>query len=88
MGSESEVISMQITIKGEMTLAEIRQVLYEKLNELEEDFAVRYSQGATLYVNPTNGFGDAVVPHNKFGAAVHKLHSNGPYKSAADEFKI
>lgn len=78
---------MQITIKGELTIAEIRQALYEKLHELEDDFAVRYSQGATLYVNPTNGLGDAVVPH-KAGRAVNKLHSNGPYKSVADEHKI
>lgn len=79
---------MQITIKGELTIAEIRQALYEKLHELEDDFAVRYSQGATLYVNPTNGLGDAVVPHNKAGRAVNKIHSNGPYKSVADEHKI
>lgn len=79
---------MQITIMGEMTIAEIRQALYEKLNELEEDLAVRYSRGATLYVNPTNGFGDPVVPHNKTGAAVKKLYSNGPYRSAADSYKI
>lgn len=79
---------MQITIKGELTIAEIRQALYEKLHELEDDFAVRYSQGATLYVNPTNGLGDAVVPHNKADRSVTKLYSNGPYRSAADEFKI
>jgi hypothetical protein len=79
---------MQIMIKGEMSIAEIRQALFEKLCELEEEFAVRYSQGATLYVNPTNGFGDEVVPHNKVGATVKKLLSTGPYRSAADEYKI
>jgi hypothetical protein len=79
---------MQITIKGELTLAEIRQALYEKLHELEDHFAVSHSQGATLYVNPTNGVGDAVVPHQKDGRALHKLHCNGPYKSAADDLKV
>jgi hypothetical protein len=40
---------MQITIKGGLTLAEIRQALYEKLHELEEDFAFsRWSHLAAL----------------------------------------
>lgn len=71
-----------------MSLAEIRQALFEKLNEVEDDLAVRHSRGATLYINPTNGFGDEVVPRNKSGRAVDKVFSDGPYKSAADEFKI
>lgn len=79
---------MQITIKGEMTIADIRQAIYEKLNELEEDFAIAYSQGATVYVNPTNGLGDEVCPRTKDGKTVGKMSCNGPYRSAADEFKI
>ncbi|MGO4814232.1 hypothetical protein AB4156_32445 [Cupriavidus sp. 2MCAB6] len=79
---------MQITIKGELSIPELRQTLYETLHELEETLAVRYSLGATLYVNPTNGFGDAVVPHDKHGTAVKKLLSRGPYRSAADEYKV
>ena len=79
---------MQIHIKGELTIAELRQAIYEKLHELEDDLAVAYSKGATLYVNPSNGLGDAVVPHNEFGREVTKLLSNGPYKSAADTLKL
>ncbi len=79
---------MQIRIKGEMTMADIRQALFEKLHEVEDDFAVRYSRGATLFINPTNGFGDDVEPYNKHGRAVNKLYSKGPYRSAADEFKV
>ena len=56
--------------------------------EAEEDFAVRFSRGATLFINPTNGFGDDVTPMREDGQAVTDLNSNGPYKSAADEFKI
>ena len=78
---------MQINIKGEMTIADIRQAIYEKLHELEEIFAVSHSQGATLYVNPTNGIGDPVTPL-KDGRAVSKLLSNGPYRSAAEDFRI
>ena len=73
---------MEIKVKGEMTLVEIRQALFEKLSEVECDHAIRYSFGATLFLNPTNGFGDAVNP------SVSKVYSRGPYKSAADEYKI
>lgn len=79
---------MEIKVKGEMTIAEIKQALFEKLLELEDDYAVRYSRGATLYINPTNGFGDEITPCNKHGRSVDKLYSQGPYRSAADDYKI
>ena len=75
---------MQIRVKGEMTLSEIRQALFEKLCEAEERFAVRYSLDATLYIRPTNGFGDDVSPRYPNGEAVKKLYSTGPYRAAAD----
>lgn len=79
---------MEIRVKGEMTIAEIRQALFEKLHEAESDYAIRYSRGATLYINPTNGFGDDVEPRNKHGRSVQKLYSEGPYRSAADDYKL
>jgi hypothetical protein len=79
---------MQITIKGEMPLADIRKAIYEQLSELEQDFAIAYSQGATLYVNPTDGEGQEVVARSKDGKVVGKVTCNGPYKSAAEEFKL
>ena len=79
---------MKIKVKGEMTLAEIRQAIVEKLFEVEENYAVRFSRGATLYINPTNGFGDDVRPCNKHGKSVENIYSEGPYRSAADEYKI
>lgn len=79
---------MKIRLKGEMTLAEIRQALFETLHSVEEDYAVRYSFGATLYINPTNGFGDKVVPRDWKGEEVTKVNSSGPYRSAADEYKL
>ena len=75
---------MQIRIKGEMTVSEIRQALFEMLCEVEERFAVRYSLDATLYIRPTNGFGDDVAPRYPNGEAVKKLYSTGPYRAAAD----
>ena len=40
---------MQIVIKGEMTIAEMRQAIYEALHKLEDDYAIAYSRGATIY---------------------------------------
>lgn len=71
-----------------MTIPEIRQAIYEQLARIEDDFAVRYSRGATLYINPTNGFGDTVKPVDHAGEEIKKLNSRGPYRSAADDFKL
>lgn len=79
---------MQIIIRGEMTIGQLRQAFYEKLKELEEVYNVKHFKNATLYVNPTNEFGEEVVPRNKSGQQVNKLHSNGPYRSAAEDYKI
>lgn len=79
---------MQITLTGEMTIAQLRQAFYEKIKELEDGYNVRHLRNVTLYVNPINEFGEAVVPRNKLGQPVNKLHSNGPYRCAADEYKI
>ena len=79
---------MQISVRGEMTMAEIRQALYEKLHELEDDYSVRYSRGATLFINPTNGFGDDIEPRNRHGRSVEKIYSTGPYHSAADDYLL
>jgi hypothetical protein len=78
---------MKIKVKGEHTMAEIRQALFEKLHEIESDLAVRYSIGATLYINPSNGFGEEVSPR-KGGRKIDNLYSEGPYHSAADDYKI
>ena len=79
---------MQIKLKGEITIAELRQILFEKLHEVEDDYAVRHARSITLYFTPTNGFGDEVVPRNTLGGKVDKVYSEGPYRSAADDFKL
>ena len=53
---------MEVRIRGQMTIADIRQTLFEQLHELETKYAVQYTCGATLYINPTNAFGDDVAP--------------------------
>lgn len=71
-----------------MTIAQLRQAFYEKLHELEVDYNVKHFKNATLYVNPVNEFGEEVVPRNRSGQQVNKLLSNGPYRSAAEDYKI
>ncbi len=78
---------MQILIHGEMSMADIRQAIFEKLHEIEDDLAVKFSRGATLYVNPTDGKGHSVEPR-RHGRKVKQLDSDGPYRSAADDFKL
>ena len=78
---------MQIRVHGEMTIAEIRQALFEKLHEVEDEYAVRYSHGATLFINPTNGFGDKVRPRDHAGGELKKLNTRGPYRSAAEQYE-
>ena len=79
---------MQIKVKGEMTIDELKQVLCEKLNEVEDEYAVRHARTINLYFTPTNGFGEEVVPRNTLGGKVDKVYSEGPYRSAADDFKL
>ena len=76
---------MEVRIKGQMTIADIRQALFEQLHELETKYAVQFSRGATLYINPTNDFGEEVTPRMPGGRELRTLYSMGPYRSAADE---
>lgn len=69
-------------------MAEIRQAIFEKLHEIEDQLAVRFSRGATIYINPTDGCGQDIVPRGELGEEVKKLVSKGPYRSAADELKM
>lgn len=79
---------MQITIRGELTMAQLRQAIFEQLVELESVHALAFSQGATLYVNPSDGRGSPVELKAKDGRKLSKLFSDGPYRSAAEDYKI
>src|SRR5438270_8090576 len=79
---------MEIKIRGQMTIADLRQALFEQLHELETKYAVQFSRGATLYINATNSFGEDVTPRMPGGHELKTLYSTGPYRSAADEGKL
>jgi hypothetical protein len=78
---------MQFKVIGEKPLTVHLQALIEKIKEFESDYAIHHSRGVTLYINPTNGHGDDVEPRQG-GRKVEKIVSDGPYKSAADDFKL
>jgi hypothetical protein len=58
-----------------MTIADIRQALFEQLHELEIKYAVQFSRGATLYINPTNAFGEDVTPRMRPASWLLRDHS-------------
>lgn len=75
---------MQITIRGALTIGQLRQALFEKLHEVEDDYALHHSQGATLFFNPTNETGEPVLLRRD-GKAINKILVDGPYRCIADE---
>jgi hypothetical protein len=77
---------MQIRILGEMSLAELRQALFETLHEIEDEYRLRHSFGAVLFINPTDGLGEKIVARNKLGRRAEKVTKKGAYRSAADEY--
>ena len=79
---------MKIRIPGEQSFLELIQVFYETLKALEQDHGIRHSRGATLYINPTDGNGKDVIPRKKTGEEVQEVLTRGPYRSAAEDFKL
>jgi hypothetical protein len=79
---------MKIKIKGEMSLAELRQCIFEQLHIMEDRFAVRHTSDVTLYLNLTNGFGDAVTCRDSRGHEISTMCAQGPYEPAAITFDI
>ena len=64
---------MEVRIRGQMSIADIRQALFEQLHELETKYAVQFSRGATLYINPTNVLARTSRPACQAGM------NSGPY---------
>ena len=66
---------MEVKLEVKLTIADIRQALFEQLHELETKYAVQHSRGATLYINPTNAFGEDVTPRLPGGHETQKPFS-------------
>lgn len=78
---------MKIIIKGEHSLAGIRQAIFEQLCEAETRLGVHHSRGATLYIRPTNEFGANILPRTSNGTPIKCLYSTGPYRPITEEYK-
>lgn len=81
-------MSIFINVRGDLTMAEVRQAIFEALCEMEDEYAIRYSRNVSLFLHPTDEFGDRVVVRNQAGGIVSRVIKKGPYRSAADEYNI
>ena len=79
---------MKIKFQGELTIPALRQAIFEQLLMIEDQYFVRHSKQVTLYITPTNGFGDEVHCRDIHGKKVQVIFCNGPYRSAAEEYDI
>lgn len=79
-------VSMQIRLTGEMSFAELRQALIETINEIEDEYRLRHSRGAVLFINPVDAVGEKVIARNRLGRTISKVTKKGPYRSAADQY--
>jgi len=71
-----------------MTLAEVRQALFEALHQMEDEYHVGHTHNAALYIHPTDSVGEPVVVRNSLGRVVNKVTKKGAYHSAADEYNL
>ncbi|MGB3448623.1 MAG: hypothetical protein WBA48_18215 [Xanthobacteraceae bacterium] len=66
-------MSILISVRGDMTLAEARQAIFETLNQIEDEFAVRHTRNLNLFINPTDESGEKVVVRNSLGGVVSRV---------------
>jgi len=77
---------MKIKLKGTITTAELRQMLYQAVTELEE-LGVLHVRGSSLYLTPIDEDGDEVRPYrNK--RYLKEITIKPPDLSAADEYGL
>lgn len=78
---------MKVQITGELTMPALRQALFEQICSLEEEHLIRHCKGVSMYLTPTNGFGEPVVPRKECGAVLDAV-SAAPYSCAADAYSL
>ena len=79
---------MKIVFRGEYSVPELRQAIFEQLNIMQNRFTVRHARSITVYLTPTNGFGDAVACYDRNGSEVPVMTAEPPYRSAADYYDL
>ncbi len=66
----------------------LRQAIFEALGEIEDEYGVCHSHNVTLYLNPTDEFGERVVIRDRLGGILSRVNKKGPYRCAADDYHI
>lgn len=79
---------MKIKFQGELSIPDLRQAIYEQLQDIEDRFLVRHSKDISLYLTPTNGFGNEIYCKDQHGQEVKVVFCHGPYRSVAEEYDI
>ncbi len=77
---------IRIQLKGLRTTAEIRAMLHDAINQLD-DLAVTHLRGVNLYVTPADKEGSPVTPR-KHRRKITSITIEQPYKSVADEYGV
>ena len=79
---------MKIIFRGDYSVPELRQAIHEQLQITQNRFTVRHARSVTIYLTPTNGFGDAVLCYDHNGVEVPVMQVELPYRSAADYYDL
>ena len=83
---KSKPDGMRIQLKGLRTTQEMRAMLHDALNRLE-DLGITHVRGANLYVTPADKEGSPVMPR-QYRRKITSIIIEEPYRSAADEHGI
>ncbi len=83
---KSKPESMRIQLKGLRTTQEMRAMLHDAINRLE-DLGITHLRGTNLYVTPADKHGSPVMPR-QYRRKVTSIIIEEPYRSAADEHGI
>ena len=77
-----------ISVRGDLTMAQVRQAIFEALGEIEDEYNLRHSRNVTVFVNPTDEFGEKVILRDERGKVLSRVTKKGPYRSAAEEYNL
>lgn len=83
---KSKPEGMRIQLKGLRTTQEMRAMLHDAINRLE-DLGITHVRGTNLYVTPADKEGSPVMPR-QHKRKVTSIIIEEPYRSAADEHGI
>ena len=77
---------MKVRFNGIVKTAELRQLIYQALREVEE-LGVEQMRGCHLYFTPVDAGGKSYEPR-KHGKGISELQIDAPYRCAADELGL